>query len=97
MGKRNKIYVVFTPIKWRGIYTTWSECQDVLKQCPNGHSFASFKTLQEGQQALKCGTLAAYKDNVGRRKLWMPTCWIGTLAPWMASWAASIMSGSVAR
>ena len=33
----------------------------------------------------------------GRRKLWMPTCWIGTLMPCRSSCAASIMSGSVAR
>ena len=33
----------------------------------------------------------------GSRKLWMPTCWIGTFAPWIASWAACIMSGSEAR
>jgi hypothetical protein len=32
----------------------------------------------------------------GSRKLWMPTCWIGTLAPWIASVAARIMSGSEA-
>ena len=30
-----------------------------------------------------------------RRNPEMPTCWIGTLAPWMASCAASIMSGNV--
>ena len=33
----------------------------------------------------------------GSLKLWMPTCWIGMCAPWMVSWATSIMSGSVAR
>ena len=32
----------------------------------------------------------------GRRKLWMPTCWIGTRAPCSAVGEASIMSGSVA-
>ena len=33
----------------------------------------------------------------GSLKLWMPTCWIGTCAPWIASCAASIMSGNVPR
>lgn len=58
-------------MKQRGIYTSWEDCQNALKRCvPPGHSFASFKTLSEGKEALRCGTLQAYKEKKANTKLW---------------------------
>ena len=35
--------------------------------------------------------------SIGRRKPEIPTCWIGTLAPWIREASLFCMSGSVAR
>ena len=72
MGKGGpRFYAIFSPLKWKGVYYTWEECQEALKKCQMGHSFASFKSVQDAQEALRCGTLAAYKQKVAARKIWL--------------------------
>lgn len=72
MGRGSaRVYAIFMPLKWKGVYYTWEDCQKALSDCKNGHSFASFKTVQEAQEALRCGSLRAYKEKAASRKIWL--------------------------
>ena len=68
----SKVYVIFNPLKLRGIYYTWEDCKTTLKQCKGlGHDYSSFKTLQEAQEAAKYGSLNEYKVKKASTKLWL--------------------------
>jgi ribonuclease HI len=66
-----KVYAIFAPLKCKGLYYTWEECKKVLDQCKNGHSFASFKKVEEAQEALRCGSLKLYRERAASRKMWL--------------------------
>ena len=66
-----RFYAIFTPLRKKGVYYTWEDCQRALAECKTGHSFASYKTMQEAQEALRCGSLKAYKERASKRKLWL--------------------------
>ena len=66
-----KHYVIFAPYEYRGIYKSWSECKQVVDGC-RGASYASFKTIELANLALKAGSLKAAKaaENRERACLW---------------------------
>lgn len=53
-----KCYVVFSPIEFKGIYKSWKECKAVVDGCKCA-SYASFKTTELAEAALRAGTLQA--------------------------------------
>jgi hypothetical protein len=60
-------------------------------------SSASSETVPVTLASRSSDPPALVRNLSGSRKLETPTCWIGTCEPWIASCAASIMSGSDAR
>ena len=67
-----KVYIIFAPLEWKGIYYTWEDCKGALDRCRGqGHSFSSFKKLTDAQEALRCGTLRSYKEKKAKTKAWL--------------------------
>ena len=66
-----KCYAVFSPLEHRGIYESWDKCKAVIDGC-RGASFSSFKTAEMAKDALKAGSLMAYKAHEAKTRamLW---------------------------
>lgn len=55
-----KCYTVFQPLRIRGVYTTWQLCKDKIYGC-TGAVYASFNTIEDAIDALRVGSLAAWR------------------------------------
>ena len=67
-----KYYVIFMPLKYRGIYNTWPACKELVDKCKGiGCSFSSYKSIEEATDAWRCGSLQKYKEKKEKEKPWI--------------------------